>query len=225
MNQDHLNNNQANQGNSSSSVPEWFQQTNAPLVIPPTASPKKSRRLTIVIISLLLILTTLVLGYLYISSRSTNCFNASNYSGLVDIVKTVDSDSTDANSLQPQELFYAHAVYFQQDATDFNTERADDPTTFLQSLGAFNQKDYTAAPIAVQIDTQYTTPDSLELAQKRVARVKSMLLQAGVAASAVHVSQPILVPLTDETAEDDDLRDSIPVFVSITPLSSCKTQD
>lgn len=218
MNQD-SNNSVSSQNNSTSSIPQWLQQGD----ISPAVPPKKSKRLLIIIISIILLLSCILVGYaIFVAPSSNNCLSASNYRGLLDSIKTVNSDVIDETAIQPQQLLYTQPVYFQQRTTDFDTEKLEDVVDFLESVGIFYQEQHTTAPFTVQIDTSYLSVDTLKLAQERVARIKDILVQAGQDASSISTPPPTMIQLNDESAEDDDIQDNPPVFVSITPTMRCQ---
>lgn len=225
MNQDNDNHGAAAKKDDFSSTPAWLEQTGASIAGPTATSPKKSKRF-LIICSTLFILVCIFVGFMLFSSQSTSCFNANNYQGLIDIIKPVDDDDIQVTDAQPQQPLYTYTAYFFQGTSDFDSEKSpENPTDFLQSVGSYYQKQHVSSPFSVQISTSYVAGDSLDLAQKRVNHVQSILQQAGLDISVISTPQPTLIPLTDETKDDDDVVDGTPVLIGITPTSRCEAKN
>jgi len=219
--QDYTNNNAANQQDSASPAPSWLAQP-AMLSTSAASVPQKKSRRWLIIIGLILVAACGVIGFFLFSSPSNSCFNAKSYQGLIDIITPIDADDTTLADIQAKQLLYTYTVYFSQSTSNFDSERSpSNPADFLKSIGAYYQEHHSTAPFTVQLSTNYTTTDSLNLAVERVNKVKSTLQQAGLDTAVITTNQPTLTLLNDETIEDDDIADGVPILVNITPISKC----
>lgn len=223
MNQD-TSDGEKNPRNEYPSTPQWSNQPSpslgytSPEAPPP---PKKSKRRIVIIIASLVVLSIALFVFIY--SKSTSCFDSSSYASLLDVIRTVDSDTVETTDVQPNVLLYTHYVYYEHGGTKFDAESdSGDPTTFLQSIGTYYQSNYTSAPIAIKLSTNYTEASSRTLAQERLNHIRDILIQAGLNASTLTVSQPNFIQLSDDSFEDDDVQGEIPMLVSITPTSRCE---
>lgn len=205
---------------------EWFAQADPRGTDPLPAPPKRSKR-WLIVTGIVLVATAclLVIIYVFFAPRSASCFDADNYTELLDIIKPIASDTIGTEDVQPQEPLYTHAIYFQSGTTDFDTDHMEDPTDFLQSIGSYSSKRHTATPITVTLTTGYSAADTIDIAQARIDYVRNILVRAGMTASAVITPQPALVEPDAESDNDDVADGSLPLLVSVTPVSSCHIKD
>lgn len=208
-------------------VPDWFVPSTPPPPQPPHEPPKHLNRWRIVIVSSMVILLCAGVVFALVSLRSSSCFNASPYSQLITDINGVNGDTLTTSSIQPNAQLYGHSVYFLEGTTTFDTERSDDPTSFLQSIGSYYKDLGTTAPIAITISTTYAGTDSVDIARARSQYIRDILVKAGASSTIITIAQPTFTQLnaSDEGTDDDTADGESVLLVTISTVSSCRSND
>ena len=210
-----------NSDSTNSSEKQWFDNVGSPMPEAPRPSDGQSKRRIIIAAAILIVLLGIAILASFLMPHQNvakDCFNRANYKGLYTIVSQESADDISLSDVQPQKVLYAHEVYFIDGTTDYNTDFATDPTPFLKRIGAFYKEHHLTAPIAISLDTRYTEGSSKDVADKRLAKLRDLLIDSGVATSAITMNAPVRTHL-DEDSLGDDLDEGMPVFVKITPSS------
>ena len=205
------------QNTSASSADEWFRQANLPASTLAMSPPRRSKWPFVIAILVGLASVGLVALSFFGQVKSQNCLRTDSYSDLLAVIEPINYDNAELSDLTTQEPFFAYDVYFLTGTANIDTNISEDASTFLQSLGTYYRDKNTTAPITLTLETNRLTSDYPTLAAERLETVKKQLIDAGVDTSAITVKEPVLKELSDESANDDNVVDGMPVTISIIP--------
>lgn len=196
----------------------WFSQLDQPPLQPPPSKPPRParRRILLIIFTTLLLLVVGLAMFIFI--RAT-CFNPERYTSLVNTIQTTNGGEISVADVVAGEPLYYHEIRFTEDTVDISTVQTDDPLPFLKKLGEQYQSTKEEAPFTIRLETQYLSTDSLDIAQRRLEKVKSILTRAGVNVSAIIIDAPTVAAQDADSLVSDDAIDGFPVNLSITPIA------
>jgi|GEM_PF-4545977 len=182
---------------------DWMSQPEAPL------PPKRRSHRTLVVALVTCSLLLGVVGLVFWLNRSPTCLSDEDYRALTGDERT--------DPLSSRTSFSTQIIYFVPDSTDYDyTDMVEGDA--LLNIGEFYAS-HREKSIMITLDGNYYSDSQLELTQRRIATVQASLVNAGVDANVITITEPTLLPL-DEPDENGDNPNS-PIMVTITSADTC----
>lgn len=216
-----MNNETPNQTNAVQPQPlqsDWLAEASVGDAMPP---PRKRR---VVIALIAVVIVAIIAGAVYILWPKS-CFVVDDYQPLVAMAQDFeDGYGADLSDVEAGQVLFSQSVYFTEGTADIDDEMTNDLDDFYKQLAAYYVNHQGSAPVSIAISGEYIAGTSSDETKLRMQKIKAGLVDAGLPESTLRVVDPSAIVVDEDSENDDDIVDGLPVTVTITPISRCDSK-